>query len=145
MNDFKEYSAAFHDHQNELMHYGVPGMTWDPSKKKKNGQKTEQRKKKNGQKIEEQKKKEDRLAKERTVSDIASSAGKGQLGVQLAKAVYDAIPKKHNEITGSLKNTKLSGKKIAPKGEPTKEELLAGKKKRRGKYKRGTYAERRKG
>lgn len=134
MNDFKEYSAAFHDRQNELMHYGVPGMKWDPSKRKKNGQKTE-----------EQKKKEDRLAKERTASDIASSAGKGQLGVQLAKAVYDAIPKKHSEITGSLKNAKLSGKKIAPKGEPTKEELLAGKKKRRGKYKRGTYAERRKG
>lgn len=33
--DFREYSAAFHDHQNELMHYGVKGMTWDPSKKKK--------------------------------------------------------------------------------------------------------------
>ena len=134
MNDFKEYSAAFHDRQNELMHYGVPGMKWDPSKRKKNGQKTE-----------EQKKREDRLAKERKASDIAYSAGKGQLGVQLAKAVYDAIPKKHSEITGSLKNAKLSGKKIAPKGEPTKEELLAGKKKRRGKYKRGTYAERRKG
>lgn len=28
MNDFKEYSAAFHDHQNSLMHYGVKGMKW---------------------------------------------------------------------------------------------------------------------
>lgn len=33
--DFREYSAAFHDHQNDLMHYGVKGMKWDPSKKKK--------------------------------------------------------------------------------------------------------------
>lgn len=28
MNDFKEYSAAFQDHQNSLMHYGVKGMKW---------------------------------------------------------------------------------------------------------------------
>lgn len=26
--DFREYSAAFHDHQNDLMHYGIPGMKW---------------------------------------------------------------------------------------------------------------------
>ena len=30
--DFKEYSAAFHDHQNELMHYGVKGMKWHKRK-----------------------------------------------------------------------------------------------------------------
>jgi hypothetical protein len=26
--DFKEYSAAFHDYQNSLMHYGIKGMRW---------------------------------------------------------------------------------------------------------------------
>lgn len=36
--DFREYSAAFHDHQNDLMHYGVKGMTWDPSKRRRRGQ-----------------------------------------------------------------------------------------------------------
>jgi hypothetical protein len=30
--DFKEYSAAFHDHQNSLMHYGIPGMKWHKRK-----------------------------------------------------------------------------------------------------------------
>lgn len=30
--DFREYSAAFHDHQNELMHYGVKGMKWHKRK-----------------------------------------------------------------------------------------------------------------
>ena len=28
MNDFREYQAAFQDHQNDLMHYGVKGMKW---------------------------------------------------------------------------------------------------------------------
>lgn len=28
MNDFKEYSAAFMDHQDDLAHYGVKGMKW---------------------------------------------------------------------------------------------------------------------
>ena len=37
-NDFKEYSAAFHDRQNSLMHYGVKGMKWDPSKRRRRGQ-----------------------------------------------------------------------------------------------------------
>lgn len=32
--DFREYSAAFHDHQNDLMHYGVPGMKWHKRKAK---------------------------------------------------------------------------------------------------------------
>ena len=32
MNDFKEYSAAFQDHQNDLMHYGVKGMKWHKRK-----------------------------------------------------------------------------------------------------------------
>ena len=35
--DFREYSAAFHDHQNDLMHYGVKGMKWH---KRKTGLKT---------------------------------------------------------------------------------------------------------
>lgn len=30
--DFREYSAAFHDHQNDLMHYGVKGMKWHKRK-----------------------------------------------------------------------------------------------------------------
>lgn len=37
-NDFREYSAAFHDRQNSLMHYGVKGMKWDPSKRRRRGQ-----------------------------------------------------------------------------------------------------------
>lgn len=37
-NDFKEYSAAFHDRQDSLMHYGVKGMKWDPSKRRRHGQ-----------------------------------------------------------------------------------------------------------
>lgn len=28
MNDFREYSAAFNDHQNDLAHYGIKGMKW---------------------------------------------------------------------------------------------------------------------
>lgn len=28
MNDFREYSAAFHETNNDLMHYGVLGMKW---------------------------------------------------------------------------------------------------------------------
>ena len=28
MADFREYSAAFQDHQNDLAHYGVKGMKW---------------------------------------------------------------------------------------------------------------------
>ena len=28
MADFREYSAAFMDHQNDLAHYGVKGMKW---------------------------------------------------------------------------------------------------------------------
>lgn len=38
MNDFKEYSAAFHNQNDSLMHYGVKGMHWDPSKKRRHGQ-----------------------------------------------------------------------------------------------------------
>jgi len=34
MTDFKEYSAAFYDHQNELMHYGVKGMKWHHYKRR---------------------------------------------------------------------------------------------------------------
>ena len=33
MNDFREYSAAFHDHQNDLAHYGVKGMKWKHHKR----------------------------------------------------------------------------------------------------------------
>ena len=127
MTDFKEYSAAFHDHQNELMHYGVKGMKWH--KKKRRQTETDEEKK-------------NRLEKERAAADTVSAAGRGQLGVALLKGVYDAVPKKSNKITGSLKSGKLTAKKTT--SEPTKEELLAGKKKRRGKYKRGLYAERKK-
>ena len=30
MADFREYSAAFQDHQNDLAHYGVPKSRWSP-------------------------------------------------------------------------------------------------------------------
>lgn len=28
MNDFREYSAAFHAQNDDILHYGVPGMKW---------------------------------------------------------------------------------------------------------------------
>lgn len=28
MNDFREYSAAFHYHNGEIMHFGILGMKW---------------------------------------------------------------------------------------------------------------------
>lgn len=36
--DFKEYSAAFHAQNDDIMHYGVKGMKWDPSKRRRRGQ-----------------------------------------------------------------------------------------------------------
>lgn len=30
MADFREYSAAFQDHQNDLAHYGIPKSRWSP-------------------------------------------------------------------------------------------------------------------
>ena len=33
MNDFRSYSAAFMDHQNDLMHYGTKGMKWHHHKR----------------------------------------------------------------------------------------------------------------
>lgn len=35
-NDFHEYSAAFHDHQNDLAHYGIKGMRKGVRKKRDN-------------------------------------------------------------------------------------------------------------
>ena len=34
MSDFREYSAAFMDHQSDLAHYGVKGMRWRDHLKK---------------------------------------------------------------------------------------------------------------
>jgi len=34
MSDFREYRAAFMDHQNDLMHYGVKNMKWGHHKRK---------------------------------------------------------------------------------------------------------------
>jgi hypothetical protein len=34
MSDFREYSAAFMDHQNDLVHSGVKGMKWHHHKRK---------------------------------------------------------------------------------------------------------------
>ena len=38
MNDFREYSAAFHAQNDDVLHYGIKGMYWDPSKKRRHGQ-----------------------------------------------------------------------------------------------------------
>lgn len=96
MNDFKEYSAAFHD-QNDLMHYGVKGMRWNPNKKKRSSESTldEEKRKPNKQVIQKtEKDKNLESEQKRNVADTVSLAGRAGLGAAILKGVYDNIPKK---------------------------------------------------
>lgn len=132
MNDFKEYSAAFHDRQDSLMHYGVKGMKWDPSKKKKTTSKEE-----------------DTASEQR--KNIAKTAGLASrsVGLAIAKGIYDNVPKHKNVIDASSfkKSTTLTSRKA-----PTDVQIADSrsgeqantkkKKKNRGRMPRGRYSER---
>ena len=98
--DFKEYSAAFHSQNDDIMHYGVKGMKWDPSKKKKTTSKEEDT-------ASEQRK---------NVAETAGLAGRS-VGLAIAKGIYDNVPKRKNIIDASSfkKSTTLASRK-APTG-----------------------------
>lgn len=127
MNDFKEYSAAFQDHQNSLMHYGVKGMKWDPSKKKKTTSKEEDT-------ASEQRK---------NVVNTVGLAGRS-LGAAVIKGIYDNVPKRKNVINAkSFRRSSTLVSRKAPNDSHSDEQVDTKKKKKnRGRMPRGRYSER---
>ena len=117
--DFKEYSAAFHAQNDDIMHYGVKGMKWDPSKKKKTSSDDED-------KVSEQRK---------NAAKTAGLAGRS-LGLAIAKGIYDNLPKK----TNSIKPNALSKSSLTAKNGVTATRLASGGGKRIGSG-RGRYAD----
>lgn len=118
--DFKEYSAAFHAQNDDIMHYGVKGMKWDPNKKKKHGS------------DEEDKKSEQR----KNAAKTASIAGNAGLGPAILKGIYDNLPKK----TNSIKPNALGKSSLTAKNGVTATRLASGGGKRIGSS-RGRYAD----
>ena len=117
--DFKEYSAAFHAQNDDIMHYGVKGMKWDPSKKKKTSS-------------DEDKASEQRKNAAKTAT-VATSAG---LGPAILKGIYDNLPKK----TNSIKPNALNKSSLTAKNGVTATRLASGGGKRIGSG-RGKYAD----
>lgn len=118
--DFREYSAAFHAQNDDIMHYGVKGMKWDPNKKKKHDSDEEDKK-------SEQKK---------NVAKTASIAGNAGLGPAILKGIYDNLPKK----TNSIKPNALGKSSLTAKNGVTATRLASGGGKRIGSS-RGRYAD----
>ena len=135
MNDFREYSAAFHAQNDDVFHYGTKGMHWDPSKRKKNTSEEDDKKKK-------------KQAVVNATDSFSKGVSSGSLGLHLLKGLYDVVPKKKNivNVGDSFKKTTIVSRKAPEKQE---EELassggkrIRGKyKKERGRYKRGKYAD----
>lgn len=118
MNDFKEYSAAFHE-KNDLMHYGVKGMKWNPNKKKRAAETTiDDNKKIDNKKSEEDKDKESEQRK--NVANTVGLAGRS-LGAAILKGVYDNIPKNKNVINAKSfrKHTIFASSRKEPTGVKT--------------------------
>lgn len=116
--DFKEYSAAFHDRQNSLMHYGVKGMKWDPSKKKKTSSD------------------EDKESEQRKNAAKTAGLASRSVGLAIAKGIYDNLPKK----TNSIKPNVLGKSSLTAKNGVTATRLASGGGKRIGSG-RGKYAD----
>ena len=135
MNDFREYSAAFHAQNDDVLHYGTKGMHWDHSKKKK---KT----------TEEDEKKKKQVAVNATDS-FSKGVSSGSLGLHLLKGIYDTVPKKKNviNVNNAFKKTTIVARKAPEKQEEQLASSGGGKrirgkyKKERGRYKRGRYSE----
>ena len=81
MNDFREYSAAFHAQNDDVFHYGTKGMHWDPSKRKKNTSEEDDKKKK-------------KQAVVNATDSFSKGVSSGSLGLHLLKGLYDVVPKK---------------------------------------------------
>lgn len=130
--DFKEYSAAFHAQNDDILHYGVKGMKWDPSKKKKTTSKEE-----------------DTASEQR--KNVAKTAGLASrsVGLAIAKGIYDNVPKRKNIIDASSfkKSTTLASRKalndVHTADSHSEEQVDTKKKKKnRGRMPRGRYSER---
>lgn len=123
MNNFKEYSAAFHE-KNDLMHYGVKGMKWNPNKKKRAAETTIDDGKKIDKPSYNKKSEEDKTRESEQRKNAAKTvglAGRAGLGASILKGIYDNVPKNKNIINAKSfrKHTVFASSRKEPTGVKT--------------------------